>query len=225
MSHPTIDEGFTWAKDTVSNVHEHIPVLATYAEKCSSVAELGVNEMITTWSFLKGLRFNKKKKKVLICVDINDKPAPFDSVVELAKKNRISMEFLRGDSGTVTLPKVDMLFIDTAHHYAQLHRELEHHYTRVNKYIVMHNTLIDGEFGEIVRMCYYYDVNKMAEHFNYNVKDMCKGLQPAIDEFLANHPDWKLDQQLANNNGLTILVKKDVAEDESAAADEEHDDA
>jgi hypothetical protein len=207
MSHATIEDGYTWAKDTVSNIFEHIPVLYEYAEKCSAVAELGVNDMTSTWSFIKGLRFNKNKKKHLVCVDIADKPVVFDSIAELAKKHRITMEFIKGDSGRVEIPKVDMLFIDTTHHYAQLSRELELHHSRVSKYIVMHNTEIDGKHSEIVRMCYYYDVSAIANEFGYDVKEMCMGLQPAIDDFVAAHPEWKVEKQLSNNNGLTILAR------------------
>jgi hypothetical protein len=203
----TIEEGYSTVKDTPSNINEHISVLADYSEKCTSIAELGVNEMISTWAFIKGLRFNKKKKKNLICVDLAGKPQAFDKISELAKKNKITMEFIEGDSGTVELPKVDLLFIDTTHHYGQLKRELENHHSRVNKYIIMHNTDVDGEFGEVVRMCYYFDVQEMNKQFGYSMKDMCRGLQPAIDEFLLEHPEWKIEQQLHNNNGMTILAK------------------
>lgn len=205
----TIEEGFTAAKDTPSNINEHLGVLADYAEKCTSVAELGVNDMISTWAFVKGLRFNKKKKKHLICVDIEGKPSNFNNVTDLAKKNKITMEFVQADSGGVDLPKIDMLFIDTTHHYAQLTRELEKHHDKVKKYIVIHNTEVDGKYGEIVRMCYYHNVKDIAQKYGYEVKDMCRGLQPAIDDFLLAHTEWKLSQKFQHNNGMTILAKTD----------------
>jgi hypothetical protein len=215
MSAPitTIEEGFQNAKETPSNVNEHITVLADYSEKCTSVAELGVNEMISTWAFIKGLRFNKKKKKHIVCVDIAGKPKQFDEISALAKKNKITMEFLEGDSGTVDLPRVDMLFIDTMHHYAQLMKELEKHHSRVKKYIVMHNTEVDSVYGEVVRMCYYYNVKQMQEKFGYSVKDMCKGLKPAIDDFVAKHPEWRVEKVFKNNNGMTILSRVDDHEE------------
>lgn len=203
----TIEEGFNQAKDTPSNVHEHIPVLAEYAEKCSSVVELGVDRMITTWAFLKGVRFNKKKKKAVLCVDIQGKPQAFDTIAELAKKNRITLEFIQGNSSDVTIPKSDMLYIDTAHHYALLSRELAKHHAKINKYIIIHNTEIDGKHGEIVRMCYYADIADMCKTFGYKDVDVVRGLQPAIVEFLEAHKEWKIEKHLTNNNGLTILVK------------------
>lgn len=200
------------AKDVPSNVFEHIPVLAEYAEKCTSTAELGVQDMVTTWAFLKGLRFNHKKKKYHVCMDLVGPPRRFDFMNTLATKNRITLEFVKGDSGTTSLPsKVDLLYIDTLHHYAQLRRELEKHASSVKKYIIMHNTEIDAKHGEIVRMCYYYDAADIAQRFGFKVPDMCKGLKPAIDEFLAAHPEWKVDKVLPNNNGLTILARSEDA--------------
>jgi hypothetical protein len=222
MTHATIEEGYNWAKNTISNVHEHIPVLETYAQKCGSVAELGIGNMITTWGLLKGLRFNKKKVKKLYCVDLNGKPSSFEPIAELAKKNRITMEFTQGDSRSVSLPMVDMLFIDTTHHYGLLMKELEHHHKRVKKYIVMHNTEIDKDLSEIVRMCYYYDIDELQKE--YSIKDLVTGLGPAIEDFLKAHQDWKVLKHLPNNNGLTILARADLEESDNERDIDDDDD-
>ena len=34
-----------------------------------------------------------------------------------------------------------------------------------------------------------------------------KGLWPAVQDFLAHHPEWKIYRRYANNNGLTILKR------------------
>jgi hypothetical protein len=31
------------------------------------------------------------------------------------------------------------------------------------------------------------------------------------EDFLAAHPEWKLEQRFTNNNGLTILVRNSAA--------------
>jgi hypothetical protein len=204
----TIEEGYKYAKDTPSNCNEHIETLAEYAEKCTSIVEFGVKEMITTWGFLKGLRFNKKKKRNLVCVDMAEKPPHFDKVKELAAKNKIAMEFVHGRSEQVTIPKVDMISIDTEHHYAQLFRELEQHQAQVRKYIVILNTVVDGKYGEVVRMCYHFEMDNFKE-LGYEQRDVCRGLLPAIQDFLKAHPEWKEVKFAPNNNGLTILARVD----------------
>lgn len=58
-------------------------------------------------------------------------------------------------SATTALPwQVDLLFIDTWHVYGHLKRELALHAPRVRKYIAMHDTTIDWEVGESIRMEY-----------------------------------------------------------------------
>jgi hypothetical protein len=34
-----------------------------------------------------------------------------------------------------------------------------------------------------------------------------RGLWPAVEEFLALHPEWKLKERYTNNNGLTVLER------------------
>jgi hypothetical protein len=36
---------------------------------------------------------------------------------------------------------------------------------------------------------------------------LCPDLNKAIDEFLENNKEWKVDIVLTNNNGLTVLKK------------------
>ncbi len=209
MQFSTIEEGYTWAKDTPSNIFQHIPVLEELALQCTSVGELGLNTMTSTWGFLKGLRFNKKKKKHHFAMDINGPPPGYNQLVEICKRNKITNEFVHGNSLRSDIPKVDLLFIDTCHHYAQLIRELEKHHKHVKKYIVLHNTEIDSEYGETVRMCYYFDMDVLSKEIDCPMEDLCKGMGYAIREFLEKHPEWQIEKHLTNNNGLTILSKKE----------------
>ena len=47
-----------------------------------------------------------------------------------------------------------MVFIDTWHVYGQLKRELERYKNESRKYLVMHDTTVDGIYGEEIRMGY-----------------------------------------------------------------------
>jgi len=75
-----------------------------------------------------------------------------------------------------------------------------------NKYIIMHDTEIDGVYGETIRS--YWNANEQSKISGFPVEEINCGLQKAIDDFLEINKDWKLKEQFKNNNGLTILEKK-----------------
>jgi hypothetical protein len=41
----------------------------------------------------------------------------------------------------------------------------------------------------------------------YPIEEITCGLWKAIEEFLANNPEWKLKERFVNNNGLTVLER------------------
>lgn len=186
-----------------SDINEHIPTLRRYAAECSTVAEFGVRGITSTWAFLDGLVASPAETKRLICVDIDDIPRLGD-VAALAQSAGVSLTFQHKDSVAADLdPGVDLLFIDTWHVYGHLKRELEAHHAKVRRYIAMHDTTIDGVRGESLRCC--QDVQALMAQSGYSFADITTGLQPAIDEFLAAHPEWVVDAVYPNNNGLTVL--------------------
>jgi hypothetical protein len=38
-------------------------------------------------------------------------------------------------------------------------------------------------------------------------EEIRKGLWPAVEEFLVDHPEWVLKERYTNNNGLTVLER------------------
>jgi hypothetical protein len=46
------------------------------------------------------------------------------------------------------------------------------------------------------------------------------GLWPAIEEFLAEHSEWEIQQRFTNNNGLTILARVAAGQTKSQAKKE-----
>lgn len=191
-----------------SDIYEHLPTLYELAKKCRVVAEMGVREVVSTWALLKGLcdsELDTKRTSAssLYCVDIEDVPG-INRVIDIASQAGVDVLFMKEDSAKVQFPRsVDMLFIDTWHVYGHLKRELEHHQKNVKRYIVMHDTTIDGVDGESVRCG--LNVEKQAHASGYPVDEIKKGLKPAINEFLALHPEWSVMKVYDNNNGLTIL--------------------
>lgn len=201
---------------TRSDINEHLPTLAKYASECSVVAEMGVSSVRSTWAFLKGLGETQGPKE-LFCVDIEDIFMGF--VAYQASQAGIKLTFLKENSATVNFGKpVDLLFIDTWHVYGHLKRELAHHHANVKKYIILHDTSSDATIGETVRL--WFDligeggyrglkayVKQMADKLGYTEDEASRGLKPALDEFLAEHPEWTVHEVFENNNGLTIFKR------------------
>lgn len=195
--------------NTPSDINEHLPVLRTLAAECSSVGELGVRGVVSSWALALGLSESTSAgAKRLVCMDIADVGSTDRwQFFKRSLPEGVEATFVRGDSAKTPLGiPVDMLFIDTFHVYGHLRRELEFHASAVGKYIAMHDTQVDGVRGEAVRLG--MDVQSLRWTTGYSYEDLTTGLQRAIDEFLHRHPEWQLLRAYDNNNGLTILKRK-----------------
>lgn len=187
-----------------SDIYEHLPTLNKYASECDTVIELGMRSVISTWAFAHGLANNSSNKKQLISIDL-DYSSNIEQVKSVCKKVGIQFMFIMADDLIVNPPTSDLVFIDTFHVYAQLKRELELYSSKTKKYIIMHDTEVDKIYGESIRNG--WNAVNIASETGFSVEDINKGLQPAIDEFLILHPEWKIKEVYTNNNGLTVLER------------------
>jgi len=202
--------------NTKSDINEHLHTLYNYSRECNSIVECGVRSAVSTWAFLYGLLNNNSNIKELICVDIED-IENIDIIKTIAEKAGINLIFKKHNSATINIniperiseintSKVDLLFIDTWHVYGHLKRELEHHHENVNKYIIMHDTELDGEFGESIRC--NSSISEQSEKTGYAISEIVKGLKPAINEFVTSHLEWVVHEHFEYCNGLTILKRQ-----------------
>jgi hypothetical protein len=54
----------------------------------------------------------------------------------------------------------------------------------------------------------YYNIDTLCEKLNCTHTEICKGLKPAISEFLENNShSWVLDYTTPDNNGLVVLKR------------------
>ena len=166
---------------------------------CKTVVECGVRKVVSSYAFAAGLPEDGK----LIMID----PERSKQVDEfLAIEPRAS--FVHESDLKCPLVETDMLFIDTWHVYGQLKRELAYWHAHARKYIVMHDTTVDGEYGEAVR--WKVEQDKLLEESSKTgipVEEMTIGIWPAVVEFLASHPEWVLAARYYNNHGLTVLMR------------------
>lgn len=190
----TLEEKYKELSETESDINEHFPTLRRYTEKCESVVEMGVRWIVSTYAFLAG------RPKIMLSIDIQDPitwGVKMDSVLEAAAEINCDYKFYKVNVLEIEIPEVDLLFIDTWHSYGQLSAELKLHNSKVKKYIILHDT-------ETYKFSNENSYSDWGWRSDYGEK---QGLQPAIDEFLEEHPEWLLHEKFANNNGLTILKR------------------
>jgi hypothetical protein len=70
----------------------------------------------------------------------------------------------------------------------------------------MHDTTIDAVVGASVRCG--DDIPAQMAQSGYSLEDITLGLERAIVEFLAEHPEWAVITKYENNNGLTVLGRR-----------------
>lgn len=201
---PTLQQMYDSQCNNWSDIYEHIPVLCQLASECESVTEIGVRSVVSTWGILQGLSTSPYYPRHYLGIDIASPPSESLNLAKrLAEQHGINFNFLVENDMRITLEPTDMLFIDSLHTYCHLTYELETFSSAVGKYICMHDTSDpwgnrddDHYFGNYSEYPASYDREK-------------KGLWPAVEDFLANHPEWSLLERRLNNHGFTILIRNE----------------
>ena len=190
-----------------TDINEHIQTLEKYARECTHITECGVRTAVSSWGFLHGLvHSNLSDTKTMLAVDLQLHQNILD-VYRVATSLGVRYHFFKMNDLQMEMESTDLLFIDTWHVYAQLKRELEKMHSFVKKYIVLHDTEVDGEVGESIRLG--FDIKKQSKESGFPEEEIRRGLRPAVEEFLVAHPEWFIKEQFRHNNGLTVLARKE----------------
>jgi len=204
--------------ETPSDINEHLETLSFYASKSNSIAELGVRGFVSTYALLDGLLKNNSEIKKIDCYDILPLEIP-DNLNRCCFETNIDLttHFAVSDLDVDITDKVyDMIFIDTFHCYPHCYLELKKFEKRTNKFIILHDTEIDSETSECVRLGYeeqhYTTLINQYNGLGFTADDFKKGLKYALDRFLKENIQWKIWSQAKNNNGLTILKYVDFSD-------------
>jgi hypothetical protein len=171
-----------------SSTYQHLPTLYELAKECKVVTEFGIDNVCTTWAFLRA------QPDRLIGYDLK-----YTDNCKVVQELYPQWELHIANVLDVEIDYTDLLFIDTLHTYEQLREELNRHAGKVRKYIAMHDTESFGHMPEVVDWA-YGDGQLFFSAFG-------KGLRDALDEFLAAHPEWELYKHYTNNHGLTIISR------------------
>ena len=161
-----------------------MPILRNYAAKCRTVFELGTANCHSASAFLLGgarlvsvdhLKEGWKQNLPALRAVIGDVQAAVDG----------RFMFIEGDSREVECPEeYDLLFVDSEHTYECCIAELRRHGPKAKKWILLHDTDIFGKVGD---------------------PGGGEGLLKAIDEFLAEQPEWERECHYTLGSGMTIL--------------------
>jgi hypothetical protein len=170
-------EWYAWAKDNPSDINEHVSTLRELAEGCDTVVELVSRSGISTAALLAG-----RPKNMVTISTINSQ---LTKNIGEVYKDIVSYKFFVGETENVTIPKCELLFVDSKHTADHVWKELSKHAGNVSKRIVFHDTEIFGETGE----------------------DGSPGLMPAIRRFLAENLEWTVLRHDKNNHGLTVISR------------------
>jgi hypothetical protein len=199
-----IERGYIRRCTVESDINEHLPTLYKYALECNHITECGVRTAVSSYAFAYALCQKENSKHILIDICGSDGIDIFLDECEFSKTHTI---FYEESDLTCPIENTELLFIDTWHVYGHLKRELARWNSYVTKYIILHDTTIDGELGEFMRYAHLHDIEKEVKDSGLTEEEIKKGLWPAIEEFIARHPEWKVKERYTNNNGLTILER------------------
>ncbi len=175
---------FRTACETPSDINQHLPLLRTMSAGLNHVTEFGVRGICSTWVWIHA------EVPTIHLYDINHPKDITPSVANYGWDTLLSLrpdiKFFQKSTLECDIEQTDLLFIDTLHTSEQLYRELLLHHTKVNHYIVMHDTELFGERGELPETL---------------------GLDYAILPFIIKS-SWRIYYKTPDNNGLTILVRR-----------------
>lgn len=210
-----------------TDIYQHIPTLRYYAQRSRHITECGVRAVISSWAFLQGFVDQRHRHTQLaianrstttassssssspefrlVSVDLERWPKVHDLETQCAAAN-ISFSFHAMSDLESPLEVTDLLFIDTFHVYGQLVREFRRYEPWVRRYILLHDTTVDAQDGEILRQG--HNLTAAQVFTGFPVEELNRGLWPAVEEFLERHPtSWRLKKRYTNCNGLTVLER------------------
>ncbi len=201
-SQQELKKQYNFASTSPSDIFEHLPVLRQLASESNSVIEIGMRGMVSSWALLQGLSENDLDVRFYLGIDIATPPIESLTLAQyLAQENGIDFAFWEENDMSIDIPYTDFLFIDSLHTYCHLTYELEKFSPNVNQYIAMHDT--SAPWGTVDDSSYNGNYSEYPAFIDRNKR----GLWPAVEDFLARHPEWTLHERRFNNHGLTVLKR------------------
>jgi len=117
MATLVFDQEYRLARDTPSDINEHIEVLRTLADSVEHVTEMGTRTGVSTRAFLAA---DVTLRAYDLFLD-----GYVSQLFELAQKEGKDAKYIESNVLETEIDETDLLFIDTWHCYDQLYAELQ----------------------------------------------------------------------------------------------------
>ncbi len=183
----------------------HSSALRKLAAQCSSVIEIGTYEMASAFSILVGLSECRAASRSFLGIDCAIRSVKkLNQAKEWAEKENITFRFLQiNDLDLPQLEQTEFLHIDSSHTYRHLSYELETFSPNVSRYILMHDTSPPwGNRDENENIS-----QSDLERYPAWIDREKRGLWPAVQDFLARHSEWEIQERCEIAAGYTILER------------------
>ncbi len=174
--------------DTESDINQLLPILFDLASEVSHVTEFGVRIPTSTYALLAA------KPKRVVSYDIGRYPE-VDEVERLCYEAGQDFEFVLANILEIEIEETDLIFSDAFHSKSFVEKELELHADKARKYIIFHDWITYGTYGE---QPYNDETSPYGAGF---------GIKYAIESFLESHHEWVKHLEVDYNNGLLILKR------------------
>jgi hypothetical protein len=228
-AHAALEAAFDREAHTEGDIWQHVASMYALARGAAHVTELASGCNGGSWALARalahGLMVPRAKGRRLRANHDGDRGAGGDPTerryvaVDMEACSRrlefaracagvgLSVETRVGDTARTEIERTDVLFVDSWHVYAHMKRELERHHDKVGSLIILHDTTVDAEWGETLRM--RRDATAEASRFGYPIAEVRRGVWPAVREFLEAHGDeWTLAHRWTHCNGLAVLSRR-----------------
>lgn len=171
----------------------HLPRLRQYAVGCNVAVEFGTQYGAATSALLMG---------ALSVISYDVERSPRLDALAAAAGDRL----LLCQQDTRTAPVIvpcDLLFVDSAHTYAQVAAELTRHADAVTRWLIFHDAMTFGSIGAdsasgAVSWLPKRGVAIPPGHY---------GIRLAIDELQIRDPSWRVYAHFPESHGLLVLKR------------------
>lgn len=184
----TITQKYLEKVNESSDINELLHFIYGKASECSHCTEFGVRIPTSTYALLAA------RPARVVSYDIGRYPQ-VDEVEQLCKEVGQDFEFRLENVLTADIEETDLLFIDDFHSEKMLAADLRLHAHKVRKYIIGHDYETYGLIGE-------QPYNDETSPYGGG-----RGIKFAVDAFLENNDEWKMEFSTPINNGLFILKR------------------